>query len=204
MNLNKCLLSFVTTLDSLKTRSLGEITGVEYCSCGYKKGNTPPMEGWMPYNPNLLLEGLDGHYWLRASFVTPAVSDREDLVLKVLTGLEGKGDALNPQGLIYLNGKMVQGLDTNHSEVYLEPETEYELYNYFYVGMIDQSVNCRFQLQAVDRLVETVYYDMKVPFDVCGFLPEDSDEVIRMTSVLVDATRIDDLRDGVSGTRTLM
>ena len=195
MNLNKCLLSFVTTLDSLKSRSLGEITNVEYCVCGYKKGNTPPSEGWMPYDSNILLEGLDGHYWLRASFVTPAVSDREDLVLKVLTGLEGKGDALNPQGLIYLNGKMVQGLDTNHSEVYLEPETEYELYNYFYVGMIDQAVNCRFVLQAIDRLVETVYYDMKVPFDVCQFLPEDSDAVIRMTSVLVDATRIADLRD---------
>ena len=194
MNLQKCVQSLLRTLDGLRYRKISELTEVEYVPCGYKKGNTPPTEGWMPYNPDIPLKGMDGHYWLRSSFRTPAVGEGEELILRITTGYEGQSDTLNPQGLLYLNGKMVQGLDTNHSEVSLEPDTEYELYNYFYVGMIHGSTSYRMKLMALDRQVEQLYYDVKVPYDVCVTMNSEDENYIRMMSVLADATRVPDLR----------
>ena len=66
-------------------------------------------------------QGKDEHYWIRASFKTPEVPDNKYLMLRCTTGFEGKWDATNPQGLLYLNGKMAQGFDTNHTEAFLEP-----------------------------------------------------------------------------------
>ncbi|MBQ8850013.1 MAG: alpha-mannosidase [Clostridia bacterium] len=200
MNLNNCVLSFLNTLSELRYRLVDNITGVEYLPIGYKKSNTPPAEGWMPYTPDMPLSGMDGHFWLRAAFTTPAVSDGEYLVLRTRTGKEGKADTLNPQGLLYLNGKMVQGLDTNHTDAYVEPLTEYYLHNYFYVGMIDDSVYCRMDLYAVNKQIEQLYYDIKVPFDACQTMSREDENYIRMMSVLADATRIVDLRDPESET----
>ncbi|MBQ9783686.1 MAG: alpha-mannosidase [Clostridia bacterium] len=194
MDLRKCVLSCLNSLEALRVRKLCDLTEVEYCPTGYKKGNTPPAEGWMPYHPDIPLKGMDGHYWLRASFTTPAVEEGEELLLKITTGYEGQADTLNPQGLLYLNGKMVQGLDTNHSEAYVEPETEYELYNYFYVGMIDGSTSYRMQLMARDKQVDQLYYDLKVPYDVCVTMKPDEENYIRMLSVMTDAVRLVDLR----------
>lgn len=199
MNFQKCVKSFVNTLNQHRERKLCDLNDVEYCPVdGYKKSNTPPTDGWMPYTPDMPLQGFDSHVWLRATFTTPAVADYESVILRTQTGREGLWDATNPQGLLYLNGKMVQGLDTNHTDAYLEPNTRYEMYNYFYVGMIEDAVHCRMSLYAVDDETEALYYDVKVPFDACLTMSEDSDAYIRMMSVLSDAVRVVDFRDPMS------
>ena len=195
MNLEKCVQSFLMSLDGLRYRTLSELTEVEYCPCGYKTSNTPPTEGWMPYRSEIALQGMDGHYWLRSTFHTPAVEEGEELILKITTGYEGQADTMNPQGLLYLNGKMVQGLDTNHSEATLEPNTEYELYNYFYVGMIDGATFYRMKLMALDCRAEELYYDVKVPYDCAKLMSPQDDAYHRIMSALVDAVRLTDLRD---------
>ena len=195
MNLNKCVLSLLMSLDSLRSRHVCDIENVEYCDSGYKKNNVPPTDGWKPYGGEMCLDGVDNHYWIRTSFKTPDVRKGEHLVLRTLTGRETEKNTLNPQGLLYLNGKIVQGLDTNHTDAYLEPNTEYEAYNYFYVGMFDITVACRMSIHAIDERVEKLYYDIKVPFDTCKLTSENSDEYVRMMSVLVDAVRIVDLRE---------
>ncbi len=195
MNLNKCVLSFLTSLEEARYRHISKIENVEYTPCGYKNDNTPPAHGWMPYSSDMPLAGKDGHFWLRASFRASAARDGEYLVLRTRTGKEGKADTLNPQGLLYLNGKMVQGLDTNHTDAYIEPLTDYELYNYFYVGMIDEAVYCRMDIYAVNELVDKLYYHIKVPYDTCQIMDPNDENRIKMMSTLVDAVRLVDMRD---------
>ena len=188
----------LNTLDELRFRPLGEVTGMEYCPAPYKKGNTPPADDWMPYTSDMPLHGHNSHYWIRTSFTTPSVADHESVVLRVLTGKEGLADATNPQGLLYLNGKMVQGLDTNHTDAYLEPNTHYDLVNYFYIGMIRDTVHCKMLLFALDEQTEQLYYDVKVPFDACMTMSPESDAYIKMMSPLSDVTRVIDFRDPTS------
>lgn len=188
----------LNTLNELRFRPLGEITGMEYCPTPYKKGNTPPTEGWMPYTSDMPLQGHDSHYWIRASLDTPSVAEHESVILRTVTGKEGLWDATNPQGILYLNGEMVQGLDTNHTDAYLQADTHYDLVNYFYVGMIEDAVRCKMILYVLDEQTEQLYYDVKVPFDACMTMSPESDAYIRMMSVLSDVTRVIDFRDPTS------
>lgn len=90
---------------------------------GYKKDNSFPVDGWEPFPRGTYMHGKDEHFWIRVTFKTPPQKENTSYYLKCTTGFEGQWDATNPQGLIYLNGEMVQGCDTNHTEVYLEPNT---------------------------------------------------------------------------------
>ena len=199
MNLNTYIQSFLTTLGKLTTRKIEELQNVEICPTGYKVGNEPPQDGWEPYDIRIPLTGDDAHFWLRAAFRTPSVSENEYLILRAVTGREGGWDATNPQGLLYLNGKMVQGYDTNHTEAFLDADTDYLLHNYFHMGTSKGgAVSCKMTLCRVDRNIEHLYYDMKVPFDACALLKEDDTDRARMMSTLADAVHIVDLREPFS------
>ena len=119
-------------LNEFAHKKLYDLEGVEYVKTdGYKKDNTFPESGWEPFLPETRMNGRDAHFWLRASFKTPPKKENTSYNIRCTTGFEGQWDGTNPQGLIYLNGDMVQGVDTNHTEIYLEPDTEYTMYNYF-------------------------------------------------------------------------
>ncbi len=196
MNLNKCVLSFLNTISGLVYRRLEDVKNIEICAAdGYKKGTTPPADGWRPVGDSILFTGMDEHYWFRTKLHTPKADNGDYLVLRATTGREGGWDATNPQGLLYLNGEMVQGLDTNHTEAYVEGDTDYTVHNYFYLGTYPGGViQYKMALYAVNRDVEKLYYDIKVPYDACQMLDTSDGEYLRMMSVLVDAVRLVDFR----------
>lgn len=174
--------------------SYGNIDPLEYVKSGYKKSNTPPADGWALMDESVHLEGRDTHFWIRGRFHTPIVDENVYLVLEATTGKEGQWDATNPQGLLYLNGKMVQGYDTNHTEAFLEADTEYQMYNYIYLGMQSDPIQLRMRICGIDRRVERLYYDVLVPYEACLLLEENSDDYIRMMGVLEQTANLVDMR----------
>ena len=200
MNLNKCVLSFLNTSSELIYRKLGDISGLEICDSDYKTGNEPPVDGWRAYDADIPFKAYDAHFWIRANFRTPAVAENEYLVLRTVTGREGMWDATNPQALLYLNGKMVQGLDTNHTEAFLDADTEYILHNYFHTGTYPKggAIQCKMAMYAVNKDIEHLYYDIKVPYDAAQMLDEGDTDYARIMSVLVDAVRFVDFREPYS------
>ena len=161
----KIRLSF-QKLNKIAHTKLYNLEGVEYIKCDYKTDNTMPEGDWQPFTADSRMSGYDAHYWLRASFKTPPAKPNTSYYNKCTTGFEGQWDATNPQGLIYLNGEMVQGIDTNHTEVYLEPDTEYVMHNYFYVGLIKNNVPLNMAMYELDEKSEQLYYDIRVPYEV--------------------------------------
>ncbi len=169
---------------------------MEYTPCeSYKKGNTPPVEGWMPFPAGMRVRGMDAHYWFRCALRTPAAKENTAYYLRFITGYEGHWDATNPQGLIYANGRMIQGCDTNHTEVWLEPDTDYTLHNYFYIGMIDTWVPLEASLCALDLKTEKLYYDMQVALDAALLQHPNSDEYVALLTALEQTANLLDLRD---------
>ena len=196
MNLNRCVLSFLNSAKKWMERRIAPIEGIEVCDTDYKTSNSPPREGWRPYDVDVPLTGKDAHFWFRATFRTPAVANNEYLILRAVTGREGQWDATNPQGLLYLNGHMVQGYDTNHTEAFIDADTEYLMHNYFHMGTSGGGpVRCMMTLYAINREVEQLYYDVKIPYDACQLLDENDTDYVRMMSVLADAVRLVDFRD---------
>ena len=162
---------------------------------GYKKGHTPPENGWIEMLPQTDLQGCDAHYWVKGEFKTPQVDDNSYLVLEAFTGKEGEWDATNPQGLLYLNGEMIQGYDTNHTESFLEADTQYEMYNYMYMGMQDSPIRLQMRICSIEKRIEKLYYDILVPFEACMLMDQNSDSYIEMMRVLEQASNLIDMRD---------
>jgi len=163
---------------------------------GYKKDNTFPIEGWQPAANGQRYYGKDSHYWIRSNFTTPVQSEENRyLVLQAVTGKEKLWNALNPQGLLYMNGEMIQGLDTNHTETRLEYDTDYKMHLYFYLGMLDNDVPCTFGLYEIDSRIEKLYYDLQVPYEVCQLLKEQDEQNIQMQNILERCVDMLDMRD---------
>lgn len=158
------------TCEALKKhiqRKVGDVGLIEYVASGYKENDTPPVEGWKEFAKGTRVSGNDGHFWFRMSFKTPHEMPHNKINLIMSTGFEGQCDTLNPQGMVYLNGNLVQAFDTNHTMVELEPDKDYTVHIYFYMGMIDESCEYNLWLTSVDKNIEKLYYDMFTLFQAC-------------------------------------
>lgn len=182
-------------LDALRYAPAMELGTFTYVESGYKTDNTPPRGPWQPFPPEAVFGGKDRHFWFRSTFHTPPAKPGFRLYFDLRTGYEDTGwDAIKPQGLVYLNGHMTQGLDINHRQVLLEADTDYEMYVYFYSGMEPRTARFLPSLLWLDEAVERLYYDMKVALDAAKCLPEDSEQAWKILQPLERAARLLDLR----------
>ncbi len=158
------------TIDVLKSHSigyLGKIENILYTECGYKENDIPPAEGWKQYASGQRLSGSDKHFWFKLTFHIPKMDEGKYAVLSTSSGYEGQRDTINPQGMVFIDGKIKQALDTNHTQVRLEDDRNYELYIYFYVGSVEETFEYKMWLSSVDEIVHQLYYDISVPFSAC-------------------------------------
>ncbi len=181
------------------TRETKSIDNLEIVESEYKKGHTPPENGWAPIS---IIQGAHKHFWIRGSFTTPKAPEGTEYVLRFSTGVDGR-DMLNPQGILYLNGKMVCGIDTNHMEAFLEESTEYEMYLYLYTAHANVPFNFTATVCSVDKETEGLYYDILTPFEALSLygqtiLNENSTEYGQILYALERAADLLDLREPYS------
>ncbi len=160
------------------------LDGVEYQPCGYKQGNDLPTEGWLPFPKGSRIAGNDGHFWFRLKFTSPEAREQSRILLKLSTGFDGSWNTLNPQSMVYVNGKFTHAFDTNHLTVDLEPSTDYEIMVYYYVGMIDDSTEVNFHITYLDERTYNMYYDIFVPYEGISLIPDNTYEKVMATKVL--------------------
>lgn len=175
---------------SYSVRTLTKPDDLEAVESDYKKGHTPPEYGWKKQN---LFCGAHKHFWVRGSFRTPAAEDGSTYILRFHTGVDGR-DMLNPQGLLYLNGEMIQGIDTNHMEAFLEPDKAYEMYLYLYTASLDTPFILQAELAKLDEETDGLYFDMLTPLEALDILNENTDEYKTILSVLEQAANLVDIR----------
>lgn len=165
---------------------------------GYKKDQRPPMPdgSWGKLNFSEQVFGVDRHYWVYKKITTPKkTSDHQDVYFDLRTGLEGQWNAMNPQCLFYVDGKLIQGLDTNHTDVRLEFDKEYDIHIHMHTGMKCPKFLFEASIKVVDKLIEGTYYDLWVPYESMELLDDKSDAYITTKHHLELACNILDLRD---------
>lgn len=161
------ILESCAILKKLSERTVLEIPELKYIPTDYKSGQQIPKvdKTWKSLGRTDRVCGKDKHFWLHTEVETPPVKENERLVFQLTTGREGDWDGTNPQGMVYLNGELVQGLDINHRQVPLEPEKKYDIMIYFYVGMIESYIDVYADIKKIDIPVRALYYDIRVPYD---------------------------------------
>ena len=158
------------TLDNLSNiseKTVLKVSELRYIESGYKRSQEYPVfdENWKVLKRHERICGKDDHFWFYTKIKTPQINSDRSLYLKITTDIKSGWDLYNPQGLIYLNGEIVQGIDKNHCTVVLEPNKEYEVMMYFYVGMEQTFTEVMMDIIECNNTIKELYYDMKVPYD---------------------------------------
>ena len=108
--------------------------------------------------------------------------------LKIHTQIEEWDDGRNPQFLLFVDGKAVQGQDMNHREVRLtdcaEAGRTYTLDLQAYTGILHNEFALKVTADETDLALLKLYYDLKAPADAYHYkrMPEG-----RTRSLLIEA-----------------
>lgn len=160
-------------------------------------------EPWVAFDKDDRWGGAEKKYaWFRGEFTVTEEYANKKLVYRVTTGKEGEWDAKNVQFLVFVNGKIKQGLDVNHLEIDLTKEAK--LGETFivdiqgYSGAIDCLSECRNTVCILDDAVERLFYDIYVPLEVIKLLPKEDKNRIDTIKFLTHAINLIDLRQPYS------
>ena len=184
---------YLKLLDRCRWKNITPVEGLYCCSCGYKQDNTPPaLSDMKPFaQGDWWGDGWDSHAWFRFT-VTPTA---ENTFLRIETERKKGWDADNPQFILYVNGKMVQGLDINHRESPLAAGETADVAIYAYVGPKIERAQFFADLMELNVEVNGLYYDIRYPFEMLEYLQEESTEYARIVDYLWRAVSMLDLFD---------
>ena len=187
--------SILNRLQSEMSERLFNITNIEYIECGYNNSNNTDIEGEWKVSDTPMLSNRDKHYMLKAKFKTPEKKDGYEIYLNfknLLSTKPGYGFGC----ILYLNGKMIQEFDDNHTDALIEYDKEYEMViNYYGALAYDGMQQVQLYISQVNIVAKKAYYDIKVPFDCLSCIDADSNEYAKILESLDYAVNLIDFCD---------
>ena len=128
--------TMLSVLNDARFTHISPVENIKYAKCGYKRSNELPdpstLEDYIP--GSIWSSNMDEHAWFCFDINSPKDIGEGEFILKIRTDEDG-WDAVNPQFMVYVDGKLTQGLDTNHMLVRLSGKKSYRLHIYAYGGM---------------------------------------------------------------------
>lgn len=176
------------------------VTDFLYKECEYKTGNDlPEIDGsFSPFTPYLNRWGgkKDKHAWFYNEIDVPEYDG--EIQLAVASDARLGWCDVNPQFIAYVDGKLQQGIDKNHREVFLT-SGKHKVYLYAYSGSIyDEWVDFLTYLQFIDEKTKKLYYHIKVPFEILEYEDENTRNYFEIKKHLNNAVNFIDMREPYS------
>ncbi len=189
---------YLETLWDAAVEEKRPLEGFLYKPCGYKQGNALPQvdESFRPFGRfERWGGGKDEHAWFYKHLEIPEDLRRQNLELRVETQVDG-WDAVNPQFIVYLDGELVQGLDTNHRDIFLDnAKASYDLYIYGYVGsLFSRHLEFNATLYLYNDELRRLYYSLAVPYEITLYLDPNEKAYVDIKTILERALKMIDLR----------
>ncbi len=171
------------------------IENITVCPCGYKENHTPPpLSDFSPYQlGDDWGNGFDSHVWFHFEVKIPEHMKKKPVELCIESDKTG-GVGSNPQFLLYINGKIRQGLDVRHRFVPLnEPNQTYDIYVYAYTGARIKTAKLFAEIANLNVDCNNLYYDLITPLQTLDFTDKHSLEYAEMLSYLDHAVSMLDM-----------
>ncbi len=162
-------------------------------------------EEWRAFDTDRdIWPGPDKHYWFRAEVIVPDCFDGKPLWLHFVTQVTF-WDAVNPQFLLFVNGEVTQGLDTNHQEVRItdcaKAGDRYVIDLQAYTGRDNDHnqgstahLRLSAQMEEIDPEIQSCYYNLNIPNRIVSHLERDNQSRIKLQLALEKAINMLDLR----------
>lgn len=179
-------------LEEQTWKNIKTVENIFAAPCAYKTGHTPPkLTEMSPYTCGTPWgSGIDSHAWFRFT-VTPTAPNT---FLKIETDKDG-WDAKNPQFIIYINGELIQGLDTNHRELPLVNGQSAEVALYAYTGADVPQARLYAHTMELRPSVESLYYDVRYPLELLEALNEENQDYALIVDYLWRAVSMLEMYD---------
>lgn len=151
---------------------------------------------WKEFNAPYTIYEKEQYYWFKANFEIARTNEHQKAYLYLDNHIDGRfvSSTIRPQGLLYLNGEITQGIDINHGDVLLA-DGKYEMYLLFYSHTFDRYLPMDFSIKYVDERINGLYYDLLVPFQALKLLEKNSNEYVLSASVLEKTLNLLDFRN---------
>ncbi|GMQ58522.1 alpha-mannosidase [Vallitalea sediminicola] len=164
------------------------------------------VNDWKEFSRGDFWGGIDCHYWFRTTVKIPEYFVGKKVGVCFYTdepkplSVDNDGwDVYNPQFILYVDKKLIQGLDINHREVSIADEAnagqEYQIDLHAYISGKEKKTSELFgELVVIDETVRKLYYNLQVPVWVAENLEQDDKKRIDMMTVLNETINLIDLR----------
>ncbi|MBQ4087497.1 MAG: alpha-mannosidase [Clostridia bacterium] len=192
----KKIQKILEVLNEKQIVSTGMMENISVLEADFGSDTIPADDaGWKPFENGDILPGDDRHFWFRYQFSSPKVKDDEAVYLSYKTGREMEWNSINPQILLFLNGEPVQGLDTYHSEVLVDSDTEYTVHGNLFTGLKKDSFLFEASYYITNTTLAKLYYDILVPYETANLFDVDDYNHTIIMRALENAVRLIDMRD---------
>lgn len=197
LNIEEKLITTVRKLNALRTLRRDKVQAWITDEVQDKQVLPTNCTSWQEFASPYTLFEQEKYYWFKAKFTVRKFADTEKAFLCIETFIDGVASTTRPQGLLYLNGKLIQGIDINHTDVRLEAG-EYEMYFLFYTHEFIRSLPVYFSVKYTDTRIEKAYYDFYVPLEAMKVLDKKTNEYILSATTLERAANLLDFRKDYS------
>ena len=148
---------------------------------------------WEKMNNPQVFTAANKYFWIKTSFDITNKNKHTKTFLSLEFGINGPSITIRPQGLLYLNGQIVQGIDIKHEDVLLS-EGHYEMMMLFYTHDAQEIYALQASLKDVDERVYNAYFDFYCPLQAFKILDPKDDNYFKMSAVLEKACNVIDFR----------
>lgn len=154
------------------------------------------------YNQGDFFGEKNKYYTIEGRISIPEEWEPERVLIETFTSKTESDNSTNPQMKLYIDDKLIQGLDVNHQEVVLPDwivnQKKGNLRLEIFSGREEKKFPVYIYLTHFDPLVQATYYDLKVALQSWMLLEKDSQEYIIMKDILSNAVNILDFRSPYS------
>lgn len=136
--------------------------------------------------------------WFRQTVKIPARFGGQPVYYKIIPYL-GEWRTVNPQLIVYVNGKTVQGMDSNHQDVLLTGKAKagevFEIYINAHADAREfkSELKMKASIFTADPLAVKLYYDIMTPLEVANLYSGDSNERVNLIKALNTAVNMVEL-----------
>lgn len=155
---------------------------------------------WEQFGPHSVWAKKQGHTWFAAEVTVPEAARGQTLVLKFTSQWQDRPGSTDPQCLAYLDGKIAQALDGNHTELVIErkakPGSKHTLLVNAFTFFDRPLVGFTVEFFTRNERAEKLYYDLQTPLDVAIRLHQSDSRRHAILAIVDRALRALDRRDG--------
>ncbi|MBL1421672.1 MAG: alpha-mannosidase [Alphaproteobacteria bacterium] len=157
---------------------------------------------WEEFTQKTVWGRKQGHTWFSAEVTVPQDAAGKVFLLHFTSQWQDRLGSTDPQCLVYINGKIAQALDGNHTELVIARNAvageKYTVtinaFTFFDRPLVGFKVDFFTRFERVEQL----YYDLQIPLDVAILLPQHDGRRHAILNIIERSLRALDRRGGVT------